>query len=125
VQKEVVERVVLSACDHPTADTICMRAREEVPNLSLGTVYRILKGLVGEGKIAEVAIADAPSVFDKTVKPHGHLVCDKCGKVSDVFFDPEMLSESIEKGHGHSIDEVHVIFRGTCADCLEKAAAKQ
>jgi len=97
-----------------------MRAREQVPNLSLGTVYRILKGLVSEGKIVEVAVQNAPSVFDKTLTPHGHLVCDKCGRVSDVFFDPERLSDSILKDHGHSINEVQVIFRGTCADCLEK-----
>ena len=45
-QKAAIERAVLSSCDHPSAETVYERVREELPAVSLGTVYRVLRALV-------------------------------------------------------------------------------
>lgn len=118
-QKEVIARVVMDACDHPTADTVLERARAEMPSLSLGTVYRVLKDMVRNGEIREVVCKDAPSRFDKTTANHAHFTCVKCGKLKDVFFDLDKFDKSVVDFDKDVVLESQLIFRGICADCKE------
>lgn len=118
-QKEVIARVVMDACDHPTADTVLERARAEMPSLSLGTVYRVLKDMVRNGEISEVVCKDAPSRFDKTTANHAHFTCVKCGKLKDVFFDLDKFDKSVVDFDKDVVLESQLIFRGICADCKE------
>lgn len=117
VQKEVIERIVLSACDHPNADSVYQRARAELPNISLGTVYRILKQLAADGVILEIPLQNAPSVFDKTTKLHAHSYCERCGRVTDVFLDEQKLFESLNDCGGARIQSVQLTIRGLCEGC--------
>ncbi|MGN0744395.1 MAG: Fur family transcriptional regulator [Christensenellales bacterium] len=118
-QKEVIARVVMDACDHPTADTVLERARAEMPSLSLGTVYRVLKDMARRGEIREVVCKDAPSRFDKTTANHAHFTCVKCGKIKDVFFDLDKFGKSVVDFDKDVVLESQLIFRGICADCKE------
>lgn len=118
-QKEVIARVVMDACDHPTADTVLERARAEMPSLSLGTVYRVLKDMARRGDIREVVCKDAPSRFDKTTANHAHFTCVKCGKIKDVFFDLDKFDKSVVDFDKDVVLESQLIFRGICADCKE------
>lgn len=118
-QKEVIARVVMDACDHPTADTVLERARAEMPSLSLGTVYRVLKDMARRGEIREVVCKDAPSRFDKTTANHAHFTCVKCGKIKDVFFDLDKFDKSVIDFDKDVVLESQLIFRGICADCKE------
>ncbi len=119
VQKEVVERIVMSACDHPTAETVYLRAKAELPAISLGTVYRILKNLASDGKIVEISVQNAPSAFDKTTCMHAHLVCEKCGNVVDVFLDEDRFRKAVSDDCGHSIGNAQILFKGVCKHCKE------
>lgn len=96
------------------------RGKKELPNLSLGTVYRILKDMANEGEIREVACKDAPSRFDKTTMNHGHFQCVECGKVEDVFFNLDKIDESIVDFGGNLVLESQLFFRGICKDCRRK-----
>ncbi len=116
VQKSTIESVVLSSCDHPTADVIFERVKEALPNISLGTVYRVLGDLVEGGKVRRIAVPGAPDRFDKTTHTHAHFHCEKCGRVVDI--------ESPTKGYlntlsneGHLICEAEIVFKGVCAYC--------
>lgn len=121
VQKQIVENIVLSACDHPCAETIYERARDIIPNISLGTVYRILKALTDEGAVREITVPSAPSRFDKTTRIHAHFVCRVCREVTDIEVDePRMIKEACERNE-NSIDEAEIIFRGLCPACKEKS----
>lgn len=120
-QKCEIERVVLSSCDHPTAETVCERVREVLPAVSLGTVYRVLKGLAAEGKVREIAVPDAPARFDKTTSTHAHFVCGKCGRVEDADVDAAEIVKAACRGCGDTeITEAEIIFRGICRDCKEE-----
>lgn len=50
-QKEVIARIVKASCDHPTAEMVLDKAKEEIPALSLGTVYRVLKDMVKTARL--------------------------------------------------------------------------
>ena len=120
-QKEVIARVVMDACDHPTADTVLERARAEMPSLSLGTVYRVLKDMARMGEIREVVCKDAPSRFEKNTMNHGHFRCVKCGKVEDVFFNLDKIDKNIVDFGDNLVLESQLFFRGICKDCREKS----
>ena len=53
-QREVIYNNVMSRKDHPTAEQIYEDVKKEIPNISLGTVYRNLNFLSDEGKILKV-----------------------------------------------------------------------
>ena len=41
-QREAILSAVRESCCHPDADMICARVKEDIPHVSLGTVYRNL-----------------------------------------------------------------------------------
>ena len=50
-QREVIQNIVQRTNSHPTADWIFHKAKKEIPNISLGTVYRNLNQLNKDGVI--------------------------------------------------------------------------
>ena len=118
-QKEVIARIVKESCEHPTAEMVLGKARVELPALSLGTVYRVLKDMAKNGEIREVVCKDAPSRFDKTTMNHGHFTCVKCGKVKDVFFNLDKIDKSIIDFRDDIVLESQIFFRGICSDCKD------
>ena len=125
VQKEAVERIVCSSCDHPTAETVYLRAKKELPNISLGTVYRNLSLLTQLGEIKKLTTSIGPDRFDGNIAPHYHVLCTKCGRIQDL----EMESiDHIDTLAGTQFDgkiEGHfTYFYGRCRDCLEKENLK-
>lgn len=117
VQKDVIARIVKDACDHPTAEMIYDKVKQELPNVSLGTVYRVLKDLADKGEIIEIPLANAPSRFDKTVMLHAHLVCETCGRVLDVMLKDNLLNNESIKSQGFKVNRAELIYRGLCSDC--------
>ena len=53
-QRDAILRNLHSRYDHPNADMIFASIREEIPNISLGTVYRNLALLVEMGDVLKV-----------------------------------------------------------------------
>lgn len=120
-QRRVVEEIVLSSCEHPTAEAVYQKSREELPSISLGTVYRILHELAADGKIREIPVPDAPSRFDKTLGIHAHMYCEKCGCVCDVDMCGSNLLETAARDNpDKKLIEAEVMFKGLCSKCMEE-----
>lgn len=117
IQKEVIAKIVKEACNHPTAEMVLTEAKKQIPDISLGTVYRILKDMASNGEIREVACKDAPSRFDKTTMNHGHFQCVKCGAVEDVFINLDKIDKSIVDFGEKEVLESQIYFRGICENC--------
>ena len=83
-QRELIYRTVMENRVHPTADFVYNSLKKELPNLSLGTVYRNLQQLAESGQILRLHIPDQPDRFDGDISPHYHSICSVCGKVDDV-----------------------------------------
>ncbi len=115
-QREVIYNNVMSRKDHPTAEQIYEDVKKEIPNISLGTVYRNLNFLADEGKILKVDLEK--SVFDSTLEVHNHMLCEKCRRVVDVDvdFDKVNFFDKI----GNIITKADIRFTGICAQCKEK-----
>ena len=53
-QREAILEALILRHDHPTADTLYRALREDLPHISLGTVYRNLNLLTELGKIRKI-----------------------------------------------------------------------
>ena len=115
-QKQVVYNAVKSSCDHPSAETVLLRSKAEMPSINLATVYRNLGALIKEGLVKKI-VADGGDRFDKTLNDHAHFQCRICGKVVDVEgIDCSTLSNYNKNG---KIESVDVSLKGVCVNCSE------
>ncbi|MBE7081988.1 MAG: transcriptional repressor [Clostridiales bacterium] len=114
-QRELIKELIKGRCDHPTAEMIYLSAREKNPTISLGTVYRNLKLLVEEGVIITLETEDKRLHYDGDLSRHSHFVCDKCGKIIDLFKPAPIPQELNELGVNVSGEKC--IYYGSCLDC--------
>ena len=117
-QKEAILRVLKGTTSHPSADWVYEQVRREIPNISLGTVYRNLKLLKQEGEILELDLASTLSRFDGNSQDHYHFRCEKCGRVFDVdeLVDKE-IDDRVAQKTGFKVSHHRLEFRGLCKDC--------
>ena len=89
--------IINNSTDHLTAEQIYLRLREKNAKAVLATVYNNLSTLYEQNLIRKVCVEGYPDRYDKTVR-HDHLVCKKCGKLSDITL--EDLTEKLQKQIG-------------------------
>lgn len=114
-QRELVLNVIKGRKDHPTADMIYSSCREVDPTISLGTVYRNLKLLADENAIITLETTDKKVHYDGDISSHSHFICDKCGRIIDLFIEFESPKFLLEKGHLVSGEKR--LYYGSCSDC--------
>jgi Fe2+ or Zn2+ uptake regulation protein len=118
-QRRVVAQVLTGEHVHLTADEVHERARAELPEISLATVYNTLNELVSLGEVLELNHAGDRKRYDPNAgQLHQHLACVDCGRMLDVHPRPPGLDE--HDRHGFEILEVDVVFRGRCPDCTAR-----
>ncbi len=119
-QKEAILRTLKNTTSHPTADWIYNKVKKEVPNISLGTIYRNLKLLKERGEILELDLSGTLGRFDAHHENHYHFRCEKCSNVFDID-EPviEEIDERVERKTGFKVAYHRLEFRGLCSDCLE------
>lgn len=121
-QRRVILDVLRSTKSHPTADWVYEQVRQEIPNISLGTVYRNLKLLRDMGEITELSFGSTYSRFDGNPEPHYHFSCVDCGRVMDVEIPVATeLEEQVRQQHGWEVFYHRLEFYGRCSECSERA----
>ena len=118
-QRQCIFRILHGNGSHPTAHAVFESLREEMPTISLRTVYQTLNDLVALGEISQVDVGTGAARFDPTTGTHHHLVCTRCGAVRDVHY--ELGGLRLPAGHqqGFSIARAEVVFRGLCPTCSQ------
>ncbi len=117
-QKEAILRVLKSSTSHPTAEWIYEQVKREIPNISLGTVYRNLRLLTEVGEILELDLAGTISRFDGNSRNHYHFRCERCGRVFDLDEPVDTtMNDKIARKTGFEVTHHRLEFRGLCGDC--------
>ena len=121
-QKEAILRLLKDTTSHPTADWIYTEVRKEIPNISLGTVYRNLKSLAKSGEIRQLDLADGTSRFDGNNDSHYHFRCEKCGRIFDLD-EPvdQSISQRVAKNTGFKVYRQRMELIGLCNACQVNA----
>ena len=116
-QRDAVLEVLRSSCDHPTADIIFERVREEIPNISLGTVYRNLGQLKDEGFITVVESSDTKVHYEGNLTDHIHFLCKKCHNITDVWCKSPVPSQLAKMGL--QVESQKTVYYGVCKNCRD------
>jgi len=117
-QRNVILDILKLSCAHPTAETIYREARQVLPNISLGTVYRNLNFLRDQGTVREIRPSEGGSSrFDAADTPHAHFHCVHCSALLDIPMPPALESLRLEEERisAVSLIDLHVI--GSCSGC--------
>ena len=118
-QRQCIFRVLHGNGSHPTAHAVFESLREEMPTISLRTVYQTLNDLVALGEIQQFDVGTGAARFDPATGAHHHLVCTRCGAMRDVHCDLAGLSLQARQYHGFTISGAEAVFRGLCAKCSQ------
>ena len=104
---------------HPSADWVFAQLKPEIPNLSLGTVYRNLALFKEQGLISSLGTVNGVERFDGDTHPHVHYICSKCGGVLDLTHVqiPEELNKAAAADAGAEVTGCQLTFTGTCSHC--------
>ena len=105
---------------HPSAETLFQLLKPEIPDLSMGTVYRNLNIFREQGLIISVATVNGVERYDGNTAPHVHFICDNCGAVIDLesMEIPESLPRAAESCMGGRVCGCTLSFNGICKNCI-------
>lgn len=119
-QRALILELLHSTSGHLTADEIFALARQRMPSIARGTVYRNLKLMEQDREIARLEMPAGPDRYDRTTAPHGHLYCDGCGELQDI---PVVgLVREIENVIGTEVRSYQLTIHYLCPACRAKAA---
>lgn len=118
-KREAIFKTIANTKSHPSASWVYEQLKEEIPNLSLGTVYRNIALFKEQGKIITVANVDGEERIDADTSDHAHFVCEKCKKVFDLHSSEQSPLEKELSQNGFCINRKNVVFHGECCDCCE------
>ncbi len=112
---------------HPGAEWIYDQVRREIPDISLGTVYRNLALFKSQGAIASLGTVNGVERFDGNTRPHVHFICTGCGRVLDLpgIEVPEALSQEAARQSGSAVESCQLSFTGLCAQCLDHSETQE
>lgn len=113
---ELITSIINNADGHLTAEQIFFKAKEKNPKIVLATVYNNLNRLVEEGNIRRLNFQGMTTFYDKVVR-HDHLICQKCGRIKDVYLDD--LSKMIDKKLNIKIISYDMDIYYICEECLK------
>ena len=80
---------------HPTAEDLYQAVRQDLPSISLATVYKALEALVTSGLVTKLPGGDGSARYDGRPGDHYHLRCVRTGSVEDLptRFDPDLVAK--------------------------------
>lgn len=121
-KRDAILSYLRSTQAHPSADMVYARLKPEIPDLSLGTVYRNLSMFRQQGVIASVGTVGGVERFDGNTVPHVHFVCTDCNAVLDMpeLQVPRYMIESAMEQVGGNVASCSLTFTGQCSNCIEK-----
>lgn len=117
-QRRVIYDLILSTDNHPTANDIIDMLRASGYTFAYGTVYNSLRYLVEIGMLREVKLRDSVSRYDARTEEHMHVICDRCGKISETMIPvPDAWIDKIEAETNYRLLNPDILFHGICSDC--------
>lgn len=117
-QRLVIHRALRERDRHLTAEQVLQEVCENLPGISLPTVYATLELLEELGLVRRVATGSGPLLFDSRISPHAHAVCRVCGAIADVEF-PESSAQALGATAAKDFrpDHAELVIWGRCGIC--------
>jgi Fur family transcriptional regulator, ferric uptake regulator len=108
---------LLTKPGHRSAEELAADVRARAPAVNITTIYRNLDDLERLKIIDRTRLG--PATYHLASAAHGHLLCDKCGSMTEV---PDKLftglARKAREGYGFTVDPHQFAVIGLCASCL-------
>jgi Fe2+ or Zn2+ uptake regulation protein len=125
-QRAAVFAYLHTASGHPTAEQVFAAVRQQMPNISLATVYKALEALVDAHLANRIAGDHGPTRYDGRSEPHYHLRCLRSGEVLDLplpydaglldKLDPQLVESLRQQGFEITGHRLELVGRFICPD---------
>lgn len=112
-EKQIYD-IVNASRKHMTAEQVYEELQKIYPAVARATVYNNLNKLCDVKLIRLVSLEDSPDRYDR-IEKHDHLVCQKCGRLSDVCFDD--LTSALQKQFGDDFLSYDLKIFYICPEC--------
>ncbi len=120
-QRISIYKALLANNLHPSPDMVYAEIKKENPNISFATVYKTLETFEKQGFIKKVTPLHNTVRYDIVTENHQHLVCVKCGKITDIEIeelsriniDPKILQNNL-------LLDYNINFNVICEECQKK-----
>ncbi len=125
-QRAVIYDAIMQTHGHPSPEDIFERVRQQVPSMSLATVYKTIHAFIDAGIIHEVSLHSGTLRVDGNSEPHHHVVCTKCRAIFDV--DDESIGPLSVRGRvpkGFKVQRLSLEIQGLCEHCAAKSSTHQ
>ncbi|MBQ1470311.1 MAG: transcriptional repressor [Schwartzia sp.] len=129
-RRTVLEILLEHPGEHLSAEDVYGALRDKSSDVGLATVYRTLELLVQLGILQRMEFGDGCSRYEiadieKNEHQHHHLICIKCGKVTEFFDDLlDELEADVAAKSGFKITDHQVKFYGYCKECPDELENK-
>lgn len=117
---DIIFEIIDKSDTHMTAEQIFLALKRMYPSVVLATVYNNLNMLFQQGRIRKISLEGYPDRYDKNTR-HDHLVCRRCGKLSDIYL-PD-ITDDLEKQMGFSIEGYDLKVQYLCPECRAELSA--
>ena len=121
-KRDAILTYLRSTNAHPSAEMVFTQLKPEIPDLSMGTVYRNLTLFKEKGMVSSVATVRGVERFDANTDPHVHFICAGCDAVIDLdeMQVPETLARTAALCCGGTVDGCQLSFTGLCRECKQE-----
>lgn len=118
-QRLALYRALVGTTSHPTPEMLFAEVREQMPTLSLATVYKAIETFKDMGLIREIRVPDDHRMrLDADVSVHHHLICVQCRSVVDLRMDLlEGVCVPSDLLQGFKVQSCSLQFTGVCSEC--------
>jgi Fur family ferric uptake transcriptional regulator len=126
VRRATIEVLFAAKGEHLGAEEVAHEVRKRLPEAADSTIYRALFALEKLNLVTHVHLGHGPSTFHLNGQGHRHLVCVRCGSVTEVpagEFTP--IVRRLESEYGFHSSAEHFAIPGTCRKCVEASVAQE
>lgn len=117
-QRAIIYETLFSMSGHPTPEQVDERVRQQIPSISLATVYKTINTFIETGIVREVSPHHGSIRLDSNLEPHHHMVCTGCKTIFDLdqtALGPVLMKDTLP--NGFRVQRFSIEVLGLCKPC--------
>ncbi|MBD3799607.1 Fur family transcriptional regulator [Sulfuricurvum sp.] len=111
---------LMDRAGHISIDDLFQSIRQRFSSISLATLYKNIHTMMEKNLIREVKIPSQKTKYEIEKESHAHVMCECCGELKDIHFDPNTLLQTSIDVHNYQTKEVSIVILGICPECQKK-----
>lgn len=123
-QRQVIWDTLRSMQGHPNPEAVYDVVRQQIPSISLATVYKNIRTFIEHGILTELSLHHGSARLETNPEPHHHFICLQCREIVDIpQSDLEPVRLKKPAPHAHEIHRYSVEIHGICQRCASRTRA--